>query len=152
MSKKTNYLKAYLLYSVLLFISLVLITVGVILEADVPSGLLNGFWAFNIVIPATGFMLSLVNWCFLKFYKNRRIFSNSSFIATILFTLAAYIWAIFHYEINIFELYVGKDLATVFETLYAEIFLNAMGILLTIVFFLFSKTLSNNYAKMLGKE
>ena len=152
MSKKTNYLKAYLLYSVLLFISLVLITVGVILEADVPSGLLNGFWAFNIVIPATGFMLSLVNWCFLKFYKNRRIFSNSSFAATILFTLIAYIWAIFYYEINIFELYAGKDLATVFETLYAETFLNAMGILLTIVFLIFSKTLSNNYAKMLGKE
>ena len=124
-----------------------MITVGVILEADVPSGLLNGFWAFNLVIPSTGFMLSLANWYFVKLYKNRKIFSNCSLLATVVITLAAYIWAIFHYEVNIF-----MSFTDVFETLYALILLNIMGILLTVVFFVLSKILSYNYAKMLGKE
>ena len=150
--KKLNDWKASLLQSVLLFFSFSLITLGVSLEAGTSSGLLNGFWAFNLVIPSTGFMLSLANWYFVKFYKSRKIFSNCSLVTTIVITLAAYIWTMFHYEINIFELCAGKSFAGIFEILYASILLNIVGILLTTVFFIFSKILSDNYAKMLGKE
>ena len=57
---KLNDWKASVLQSVLLFLSFALIVVGVWLEAGTPSGLGNGFWAFNLVVPATGLMLSLI--------------------------------------------------------------------------------------------
>ena len=79
---KLNDWKASILQSVLLFLSFALITIGVALEAKTPSGLLNGFWAYNLVIPATGFMLSLANWYFVRFYKNRQRFSIYSLVIT----------------------------------------------------------------------
>ena len=80
---KLNDWKASVLQSVLLFLSFALITLGVALEARTPSGIGNGFWALNLVIPATGFMLSLANWYFVRVYKNRKSFSNYSLIATL---------------------------------------------------------------------
>ena len=149
---KLNDWKASVLQSVLLFLSFALITVGVALEARTPSGIGNGFWALNLVIPATGFMLSLANWYFIRVYKSRKCFSNYSLIATLGITLSAYIWSGFHYEINIFDLFAGNDFANVLEMLHALLLLNGIGILLTVVFCILSKTLSNQYAKMLGKE
>ena len=149
---KLNDWKASVLQSVLLFLSFGLITFGVALEARTPSGIGNGFWALNLVIPATGFMLSLANWYFVRVYKNRKSFSNYSFVATLGITLCAYIWAGFHYEMNLIDLFAGNDFANVLESLHALLLLNGIGILLTVVFCVLSKTLSNQYAKMLGKE
>jgi len=134
---KLNDWKASVLQSVLLFVSFALITVGVALEAKTPLGLMNSFWAMNLVIPSTGFMLSLANWYFVRLYKSRKSFSNYSFIATLVITLCAYIWSGFHYETTL---------------LYHLSLLNGIGILLTIVFCALSKILSNKYAEMLGKE
>ena len=149
---KLNDWKASVLQSVLLFLSFGLITIGVALEARIPSGIGNGFWALNLVIPATGFMLSLANWYFVRVYKSRKRFSNYSFIATLVVTLCAYIWSGFHYEMNLIDLFAGNDFANVLETLHALLLLNGIGILLTVVFCVLSKALSNQYAKMLGKE
>lgn len=131
--KKLNDWKASVLQSVLLFLSFALVTIGVALEAQTPSGTGNGFWALNLIIPATGFMLSLANWYFVSVYQSRKIFSNCSLVATLGITLIAYVWSVFHY---------GADR---FENLLA-------GLLLTILFCTLSKILSNQYAKMLGKE
>ena len=149
---KLNDWKASVLQSVLLFLSFALITLGVALEARTPSGIGNGFWALNLVIPATGFMLSLANWYFVRVYKSRKCFSNYSLIATLGVTLCAYIWSGFHYEINLLDLFAGNTFAESLEGLHALLLLNGIGILLTAVFCALSKLLSNQYAKMLGKE
>lgn len=149
---KLNDWKASILQSILLFLSFALITLGVALEARTPSGIGNGFWALNLVIPATGFMLSLANWYFVRVYKNRKSFSNYSLIATLGVTLCAYIWSGFHYEMNLIDLFAGNDFANVLESLHALLLLYGIGILLTVVFCTLSKTLSYQYAKMLGKE
>lgn len=149
---KLNDWKASVLQSVLLFISFALITIGVALEAGTPSGIGNGFWALNLVIPATGFMLSLANWYFVRVYKNRKSFSNYSFVATLGITLCAYIWSGFHYEMDLFDLFAGTNFAEMLEILHALLLLNGIGILLTIIFCSLSKILSSQYAKMLGKE
>ncbi len=149
---KLNDWKASVLQSILLFLSFALITLGVALEARTPSGIGNGFWALNLVIPATGFMLSMANWYFVRIYKTRKSFSNYSLIATLGVTLCAYIWSGFHYEINLLDLFTGNAFAESLEGLHALLLLNGIGILLTAVFCALSKTLSNQYAKMLGKE
>ena len=149
---KLNDWKASVLQSVLLFFSFALITIGVALEAKTPSGIGNGFWALNLVIPATGFMLSMANWYFIRIYKTRKSFSNYSLIATLGVTLCAYIWSEFHYEINLLDLFAGNTFAESLEILHALLLLNGIGILLTAVFCALSKILSNQYAKMLGKE
>ena len=149
---KLNDWKASVLQSVLLFFSFALITIGVALEAKTPSGIGNGFWALNLVIPATGFMLSMANWYFIRIYKTRKSFSNYSLIATLGVTLCAYIWSGFHYEINLLDLFAGNTFAESLDILHALLLLNGIGILLTAVFCALSKILSNQYAKMLGKE
>lgn len=149
---KLNDWKASVLQSVLLFLSFALITFGVALEARTPSGIRNGFWALNLVIPATGFMLSLVNWYFIRVYKSRKRFSLLSLIATLGITLCAYIWTGFHYELNVFELFSECDFVELLDVMQGILFLNGPGIVLTIVFCTLSKILSNQYAKMLGKE
>ena len=70
----------------------------------------NGLFAMNLVVPVTGFMLSLANWYFFRGYKNRKTFSDSSCIITLGITVCAYIWSSFHYEINFVELFRGLDL------------------------------------------
>ena len=127
---KINDWKASVLQSVLLFLSFALITTGVALEASTPAGPMNGSWALNLVIPATGFMLSLASWYFVRLYKSRKNFSDCSLLATLGITICAYIWAWVHYHL----------------------FLSTIGVLLTVVFCVLSKILSNQYAKMLGKE
>ena len=132
--------KASVMQSVLLFLSFLLITIGVTLEARVPYGLLNGYWAMFLVIPATGFLLSLANWYFVRLYKSRNSFSNCSCLATLGITVCAYIWAGFHYEMNLLVM-----ICTV-PRLYGN------GVLLTVAFCILSKILSNRYALLLGRE
>ncbi len=95
--KKLNDRKASVLQSVLLFISFAVITLGVYFESKTASGFSNGLWAFSIVIPATGFMLSLANRYFIRLYKSKKCFSTSSLLVTLAITAFAYIWSCFHY-------------------------------------------------------
>lgn len=150
--RRLNERKASVLQSVLLFLSFALITIGVALEARTPSGIGNGFWALNLVIPSTGFMLSLANWYFVSAYKNRKSFSNYSLIATFVITMCAYVWSGFHYEMDLSGLFADCNFVEFLDVMQGVLFLNGLGILLTAVFCILSKTLSSQYAKMLGKE
>lgn len=137
---RINDWKASVLQSVLLFVFFAIITVGVALEAATPFGLMNGYWALSLVIPATGFLLSLANWYFVRLYKSRKSFSNFSLLTTLGITICAYIWAGFHYELSFAELFSYIKCFYGFE------------IVLTAVFCVLSKLLSCKYATMLGKE
>lgn len=149
---KINDWKASVLQSVLLFISFVIITVGVAFEAATPLGLVNGYWALSLVIPATGFLLSLANWYFVRLYKSRKVFSNCSLFATLGITVCAYVWAGFHYEINFAQLLQGIRFPEFIDMLQGITFFYGIGIVLTVVFCVLSKLLSSKYATMLGKE
>ncbi len=128
--------KAYILQSVLMFVSFALITVGVALEAASDyNDITNGLWAILIAVPSTGFMLSLANWYFLPFYKSRKQFSNASLLLTLVFILIALFLTAMHYE-GISFYYIGFIICLV----------------PTVVFCVISKTMSNVYAKKLGKE
>lgn len=134
--KKINLWKSSLLQSILLFASFGLITLGVCFEASTPTGSSNGIWALNLVVPSTGFMLSLVNWYFLKQYPTGKKFCFSSFLITLLITVIAYIWVFNHYEYSVsysmrFSLY---------------------GFCLTIFLSIVSAFSSYSYSKLSGKE
>ena len=147
---KINDWKASVLQSALLFFSFGLIVFGVAVESSTAyDDLFNGFVALNLVVPATGFMLSLTNWYFVRIYKNKKAFSTCSCLITLGFTVCAYIWSFFHYEINITELFSGGGF---FDVMDGVLFLGKIGILLTAAFCVLSKVLSNKYAKMLGKD
>ena len=149
---KLNEWKASVLQSVLLFLSFGLITVGVALEAGTGSGSMNGFWAMNLVVPATGFMLSMGNWYFVRIYKSRKRFSFCSLVVTLAITLCAYVWSGFHYEMDLPAVFSECNFAEAFDAMRGLLLLYGLGIVLTVVFCVLSKTLSNQYAKMLGKE
>lgn len=140
--------KASVLQSVLLFVSFGLITFGVALEAKTGyHDILNRFWAFNIVVPTTAFMLSLANWYFVRLYKSRRWFSNCSLLLTIVFTLIAFIWTFYHYDRSF--LLLLREMKFFIIAGYGYL---GIGLCLTVVFCVLSKVLSNLYAKLLGKE
>ncbi len=150
---RLNNWKASVLQSALLFGSFFVIAVGVSLEGKTPSGLSNSFWALNLVVPVTGFMLSLANWYFLRLYKNKRLFSVCSSLATFAFTGCAYTWAVWHYEmIDITSLFADCDAALFFDVMHSLCFLYGIGFALTAVFCVLSGVLASLYAKMLGKQ
>ena len=150
---RINDWKASVLQSVLLFISFGLITIGVACEsATTYDDLRNGFFAINLVVPATGFMLSLANWYFVRIYKNRKSFSNCSLLITLGITICAYIWSCFHYEINLVELFSNVGFVGFLDVMQGILFLGGIGVLFTLVFCVLSKILSNKYAIMLGKN
>lgn len=128
--------KASFLQSVMLFLSFAIITAGVLLEGSTPLGKMNGLWAVACIVPATGYLLSLANWFFLRVYKSRKQFSTYSCLATLGITVLGYVWAFVHYEGNIVMdsplIWVGVGLSAAFCGL--------------------SKFLSNQYAQLLGKE
>lgn len=149
---RINDWKASVLQSALLFGSFFVIAVGVSLEGKTPSGLSNSFWALNLVVPVTGFMLSLSNWNFIRLYKSRKLFSVFSTLATFGFTGGAYAWSVVHYEIDLFSLFAGCDAALFFDVLHTIWYLYGIGFALTAVFCVLSGVLSALYAKMLGKQ
>ena len=150
---RLNDWKASVLQSALLFGSFFVIAVGVSLEGKTPSGFSNSFWALNLVVPVTGFMLSLANWFFLRLYKSRKLFSVCSSLATFAFTGGAYAWAVWHYEmIDIASLFADCDAALFFDVMHSLFFLYGIGFALTAVFCVLSGVLSSLYARMLGKE
>jgi predicted anti-sigma-YlaC factor YlaD len=128
--------KASVLQSVMLFVSFAIITLGVILEGSTPTGKTNGLWAVALIIPATGYLLSLANWFFVRVYKSRKMFSYGSCIATLTITLLGYVWATIHYAGGIV---MSSPLVW-------------FGVVLSAVFCVLSKVLSNQYALLLGRE
>ena len=128
--------KASVLQSVMLFVSFAIITLGVILEGSTPSGNTNGLWAVALIVPATGYLLSLANWFFVRVYKSRKMFSYGSCIATLIITLLGYVWATIHYAGGIV---MSSPLVW-------------FGVVLSAVFCVLSKVLSNQYALLLGRE
>lgn len=128
--------RASLLQSVMLFASFALMTLGVVLEGNTPKGQTNGLWAVALIIPATGYLLSLANWYFLRLYKSRKTFSGCSCAATLAMTAVGYLWAVIHYADGIHWM---SPLVLV-------------GAVLTLVFCVLSKVLSNQYALLLGRE
>ncbi len=140
---KINGWKASVLQSVLLFLSFALIIFGVAREAATPSGNANGLWAVAVIVPATGFLLSLANWYFVRVYPSRKVFSNCSLLAAVAFIVIGYVWAMIHYQNTLTNLFNGSVLS---------IGLLITGIVLSIAFCVISKLLSVQYAKMIGKE
>ena len=140
---KINGWKASVLQSVLLFVSFALIIFGVAREAATPSGNTNGLWAVAVIVPATGFLLSLANWYFVRVYPSRKVFSNCSLLAAVAFIVIGYVWAMIHYQNTLTNLFNGSVLS---------IGLLITGIVLSIAFCLISKFLSDRYARMIGKE
>lgn len=146
---RINDWKASVLQSVLFLISFLAITLGVAIEAGTPLGITNSIIAFNAVVPVTAFMLSLVNWYFVKLYKSRKIFSWCSCIMTFVITVGASLWTAWHYDINIFEIFTDATLTDIAEHIS---FFYSFGIVLAVILVILSKVLSDIYAKMLGKE
>ena len=128
--------KASLLQSGMLYISFAVIVLGVFLESCTPAGDTNGLWAVALIVPATGWLLSLANWFFLRLYRSRTAFSNCSCAATLALTLLGYVWAWRHYT----------------EGIAWSSPLVWVGAALSITFVVLSKVLSQQYARYLGKE
>lgn len=147
-SVRINQWKASVLQSMLFLFSFLLITVGVYYEAQL-SGFGNGLVAFNAVVPATAFMLSLSNWYFVKLYKSRKLFSWSSCAMMLAITVGATFWTANHYEFSFIEAFNG---ASFIDLIQSVLFFFGRGIAMTAVFAAASKILSDIYAKMLGKE
>ena len=61
------------------------------------TGNTNGLWAVALIVPATGYLLSLANWFFVRVYISRKMFSYGSCIATLTIILLGYVWAAIHY-------------------------------------------------------
>lgn len=132
--------KASVLQSVLFLVYFSVITVGVYLEARVPSGLMNGFAAFNYVVPATGCLLSLVHWYFIRLYSSRRCFVWGSVICTAVASALCFLVTTVHYAVEP-------------ELLPAMLFgYGSMGTAFFVGNLLGSWLLSGWYAKMVGKE
>lgn len=138
-----NSWKASVLQSVLLFVSFALLVFGVAREAATPSGNTNGLWAIAVIIPVTGFLLSLANWYFIRVYPNRNTFSACSLIATAAFVVLGYIWAVIHYQGIFANLLNGSVLSVT---------LLIVGCVLCAVLLILSKLFSDQFAKLLGKE
>lgn len=146
---RVNTWRASVLQSTLLFVSFGLVALGVALEAATPLGLMNGFWAFSLVIPATGFLLSLANWYFVRLYPSRKAFSRCSLLLTLGLTLCGYVWAGVHYGLPSVKIVAADGL---WDLLSALAFHYGIGVLLTAAGCVLSKVLSDLYGKMLGKE
>ena len=141
--RRINDWKASVLQSVLLYASFALIIFGVLREGNTPEGAANGLWAAAILVPVTGFLLSLANWYFIRIYPSRKAFSVCSCLATALFILLGVVWAMLHYRSALSNLFSGSVLSTS---------LLLVGCVLSLVLCVVSKVCSDRYARMLGKE
>ncbi|MBQ1977567.1 MAG: zf-HC2 domain-containing protein [Ruminococcus sp.] len=134
--KRISEWKASLIQSVMLFLSFALITLGVILEGKTPLGVENGLWAVALIVPSTGYLLSMAQWFFVRMFKSRKSFSNASLVTTATFVLLGYLWAFLHYSGSI--------------TLLSPLVIT--GVALSGVFCVLSKVLSSRYALLLGRD
>lgn len=114
-------LKASVLQTSCMLAAFLLIVWGVYKEAYIPTGLTNGIMAFWVVVPATGFLLSLLNWHFVRFYESRRSFVCATGALCVILTVCLWLWSIHHYELfpayadslsKLFRLYINRGLVT----------------------------------------
>ena len=136
--------KASVLQVALFFCSFVIMVWGVSWEARVPAGLSNGWFALNLVIPVTAFMLSLGNWFFVQQYRSKKMFCICSCVLHVVVYLAALLWGLHHYG----------WLETPFDvsSLGFYMYMPGIGAILTVFLDVLLLGLSNVYAKLLGKE
>jgi hypothetical protein len=127
---------ASVLQAVMMFATFIMLAIGVVLEGNTPSGEGNGVWAVALIVPATGYLLSMVNWFFVRNYKNRKRFSNVSCLATVVFTGIGYLWAFLHYS---------EEMIWGYLPVY-------WGIALSLVLCILSKAVSEQYAVFLGRK
>ena len=132
--------KASVLQSLLFLLYFGAITAGVTLEAATPRGATNGLWAFNMIIPATGALLALMNWYFIRLYGSRRSFVTASVVMTTVLSACCYLWGIVHYEVALSAL----------PWLMLRYSLIGTGFLT--INLILSLLLSHAYAKLVGKE
>ena len=130
---------ASILQSAMLFFSFAVLAIGVFLEGNTPTGPHNGLWAIALIVPASGYLLSMANWYFIRSYKTGKQFSNGCFLVNLLITAAGYGFSWAHW--------VASEGGSTFRSpmLFA-------GIGLSVVFCVLSKVLSNQYALLLGRE
>ena len=143
---KIGLLKASVLHSACMILAFLCLVYGVYREASIPAGALNGIMAFGTVVPATGFLLSLVNWHFVRFYNSKRCCALWSGAITDILTILLWMWCICHYDM----FYMLTDSA---DSLIH--FLNrfvARGAVLTAVLSVISVASSSLYAMLIGKE
>lgn len=138
--KKTHKIhlwKASILQSILFFASFLAITIGVYFEAQSGVNDNNGDFAAALVVPATGFLISLVNWYFVRLYKSRLSFS----LFNALFTLGGIslcgAWAMWHYT--------GFPQFAIVGAFFTNVFV-------TVGLTVGSYLLSQLFARLLGKE
>ena len=143
MPTRINDWKASILQSVLLFASFLILVFGIAREAATPVGSSNGLWALSVIVPTTGFMLSLANWYFVRLYPGRRAFANCSLLTAALFMCLGTVWAVLHYEGIFSVLLSGSAESSV---------LMGVGGVLYAALLAASRLLSDRYARMLGKE
>lgn len=128
--------KASVLQSAMVFVAFAMLTLGVILEGNTPTGEMNGLWAVALIVPATGYLLSMAHWFLIRIYKSRKMFSVCSCLATFVMTVAGYVWAAIHYADG---MSMNQPLVW-------------MGALLSVGFCALSGVLANRFALLLGKE
>ncbi len=134
--------KASVLQSVLLFAAFGAVTFGVTMENKIGwADLLNGFWAMAVVVPATGFLLSLANWYFVRLYKSRVAFSWACCGMTAGAILICFVWTLEHYQ---WSLESGA--------FWMKLLICSGFALVPVGFCALSKLLSDWYARLLGKE
>lgn len=150
--KKINDWKASVLQSVMFLLSFLVITVGVALESQTPSGIANGIWGINFVCPATGFMFSLCNWYFIKFYKDKKSFSLWTCAITVALILGATLCTFFHYDFFVFDEGLFEFFKMFFALCRYALFFYPVNLISIAVLALVSKLLSSKYAELLGKE
>ena len=139
--------RASVLHAALLYASFALIVVGVALEAQTPyDAFTNGGWAVLLVVPATGLLLALANWCFVRFYRSRKRFSLGTLLLQLCATFTAYSWTMFHYG------WIHRVFPELFLGLYVNLRGYWPGALLTLALAALSWGSSYAYARMLGKE
>lgn len=139
--KKVHLWIASVMQSVLMLVSFFILTIGVALEARTPYGFANGLFAFTLVLPATGYMLSLANWYFIRLYRSRAVFVFSSVIITAMITASVYLWGLWYYEYFV----------TLTSAQFALYFYGP-GIAFSFFLCLLSGFFSNLYANLIGKE
>ena len=89
--------KASMLQAIQQFFSFGALIVAVALEAATAAGSRNGFWAVLLLVPITAFLLSQVNWYFVRIYRCRKAFSTGSVLSCFGLGVLGYGWAIYHY-------------------------------------------------------
>ena len=140
---RVNLWKASLLQSVLLYSCFSLLVFGVFRESITPEGGTNGLWAFALLVPVTGFLLSLANWYFLRLYPSRKAFSRFSLLFTGVFILLGDLWAVIHYQ---------SALSGLFRCTAHTVTPFLAGIALSIALCILSPFLADRYARLSGKE